>query len=151
MHLLRKWMMLKRDTYTWPWLIELIQSRVGRRIDNCEAESWDKVELSILQILVLVAITYQSLVWAEVENGSVWTAIDHGSVGTKQQMNISYSVFSRARIGWGNSSVLHPGIASAIDELVQQSSTMLRRIRVVRQLKLLVTFCISTGRVFFSF
>ena len=89
------------------------------------------MELSWLQILVLVAITYKRFfVWAEVENVSVWTAVDHGSVGTNQQMNRSYSVcIDSIGLAWESSYASQYGrTASAIDELVQQSSTMLRRV-----------------------
>ena len=59
MHLLRKWMMLKRVTYTRPSWIELVPQRVGRRYTDSEVLLRSSMESVRLQILVLVAITHK--------------------------------------------------------------------------------------------
>lgn len=53
-------MMLKRPTYAKPRLMEPSRPRVGRRFDNGEVLLQSSMELSGLQILVLVAITHES-------------------------------------------------------------------------------------------
>lgn len=50
------------------------------------------MELSLLQILVVVAIIQFKTLKAEVEKGSVWTAFEHGLVDPKVDINVENRV-----------------------------------------------------------
>ena len=62
--------------------------RVGVRIDNVEAFTWVNVELSLLQILVVVAIIQIKPLKAEVGKGFVWTVFEHELVDPKSHINV---------------------------------------------------------------
>lgn len=60
---------------------------VGRREDNFEVIlMWIYIELSLVQILFVVAKTEERTFWIEVENGSVWTSIENGLVDPKAEV-----------------------------------------------------------------
>ena len=57
--------------------------RVRGRGRSVEAEAWAKVELRLVQILVVVAIIQMRTLKAEVEKGSMRTVFGHGLLGPK--------------------------------------------------------------------
>ena len=56
---------------------------VRGRESSIEAKTWVKVELLLVQILVVVAIIQMRTLKAEVEKGSMRTVFGHGLLGPK--------------------------------------------------------------------
>ena len=89
----------------------------GRRASG-EAEVRTKVELALVQILVVVAIIQMRTLKAEVEKGSMTTAIGHGWLGPKGERKRFYCwIIQRSPKGNGVH-ILQAGISRSVATLV---------------------------------
>ena len=92
-------MALYCDTDTQPSDLKEIWWVRGRGFSG-EAEVKTKVELNLVQILVVVAIIQMRTLKAEVEKGSMWTAIGHGLLDPKtRRKRLKWRIYLRSRKG----------------------------------------------------
>jgi len=86
--LCRKWMTLKRTAYTGP-LTRQFDGSTSRGLWGLRRSPWvtKVVEHSLVQILVVVAITQMRILRTEEGKGSVITVFGYGLVDPKAQVN----------------------------------------------------------------